>query len=108
MKLLLPLILSDEQLQAVEDLAATNYSPEKIALFLDMDKACILQHYYNPLSEFRTAYDRGQLQARFLVNQKQLELAKSGNITAAQIYLKEAEITRTENVLKNVLFGDEY
>lgn len=103
-----PLILSDEQLEDVENLAAVNYSPEKIALYLDLDKKAFLQHYYNHLSEVRMAYDKGQLQAEYLVNLKQLELAKSGNITAAQIFLKEAEKNKVQNILKQILFGDEY
>lgn len=104
---LLPLVLSDEELQSVRDLAAVNYAPEKIALYLDIDKALFLQHWYNHDSDVRLAYDGGQLQAEFAINQKQLELAKSGNITAAQIFLKESEKVKTSNILKQILFGDE-
>ena len=103
----LPLILSDEQLEAVEKLAAVNYSPEKIALYLDVDKKAFLEHYYDHLSEIRQAYDKGQLEAEFLINQKQLELAKSGNITAAQIFLKESEKNKVQNILKQILYGHE-
>ena len=104
---LLPLRLSDEQITAVEDLAAVNYSPEKIALYLDVSKEAFLSYYYDPLSDIRQAYDKGQLQAEFMINQKQLELAKSGNITAAQIFLKESERVRVDNIRKQVLFGNE-
>jgi len=104
---LLPLRLSDEQLTAVEDLAAVNYSPEKIALYLDVSKEAFLSHYYDHMSDIRQAYDKGQLQAEFMINQKQLELAKSGNITAAQIFLKESERVRVDNIRKQVLFGNE-
>ncbi|MHA3788323.1 hypothetical protein ACX0HA_08955 [Flavobacterium hauense] len=103
----LPLILSDEQLEAVENLAAVNYSPEKIALYLDVDKKAFLEHYYDHLSVIRQAYDKGQLEAEFLINQKQLELAKSGNITAAQIFLKESEKNKVQNILKQILYGHE-
>jgi hypothetical protein len=102
------LYLSDEQLQDVENLAALNYSPEKIAVYLDVAKVQFMALYYDKLSDVRTSYDRGQLLADFLVNQKQLELAKSGNITAAQIFLKEAESNKVKNILNNVLFGHEY
>jgi hypothetical protein len=105
---LLPLLLSDEQITAIEDLAAVNYSPEKIALYLDVSKEAFMSHYYNDKSNVRLAYDKGQLQAEFMVNQKQLELARSGNITAAQIFLKESERIRIDNIRKQVLFGNEY
>lgn len=105
---LLPLKLSEEELQVIHDLAAVNYSPEKIAIYLDLDKAAVLAEFYNKLSDFRTAYDRGMLEAEFLINQKQGELAKSGNITAAQVFLKENERIRNENLLKNILFGHDY
>lgn len=100
------MVLSEEQIKAVEDLAAANYSPEKIALYLDVDKADFLKEWYDHHSEIRTAYDRGQLQAEFLINQKQLELAKSGNITAAQIFLKENEKVKIDNIRNRILFGD--
>jgi hypothetical protein len=101
------MVLSEEQIKAVEDLAAANYSPEKIALYLDVNKAEFLKEWYDHHSDIRTAYDRGQLQAEFLINEKQLDLAKSGNITAAQIFLKEAERVKTENIRNRILFGDE-
>lgn len=104
----LPLILSDEELQTIEDLAATNYSPEKIALYLDTDKRLFMDYWYDHLSDVRTCYDRGRLKAEFSINQKQLELASAGNITAAQIFLKESEKIKVENTLKQILFGGEH
>ncbi|MFL9844736.1 hypothetical protein [Flavobacterium rhizosphaerae] len=104
-KQLFPLSLAEEQLKAVSDLAAVNYSPEKIALYLGVDKKLFLQHWYDHDTDIRIAYDGGQLEAEFLTNQKQLELAKSGNITAAQIYFKEAEKVRVDNIRKQILFG---
>jgi len=104
-KRLLPIALSDEQLATIEDLAGVNYAPERVALYLDINKDLFMQHWYDHDSEIRIAYDRGQLQAEFMVNQKQQELAKSGNITAAQIFLKESEKIKTENIRNQVLFG---
>lgn len=101
------IVLSDEQLVIVADLSACNYSPEKIALYLEVDKAQFLKAWYNHKSDIRTAYDRGQLESEFLINSKQLELAKAGNITAAQIFLKEQERVRVDNIRKRILFGDE-
>jgi hypothetical protein len=66
-----------------------------------------LKLWYDRTSEVRTAYDRGQLQSEFLIHQKQLDLAKAGNITAAQIFLKESERIKTENIRNHILFGDD-
>ncbi|MES2487129.1 MAG: hypothetical protein V4581_14425 [Bacteroidota bacterium] len=99
-------ILSDEQLEAVADLAATNYSPEKIALYLQVDKAGFMQQWFDRCSLIREAYDGGQLKAEFEINQKQLELARAGNITAAQIFLKESAAIKIENLKKQCLFGE--
>ncbi len=98
--------LSDQELDAVEQLAAANYSPEKIALYLDQEKEAVLKEWYNPESEFRIRYNRGQLVVEFNINNKQRELAESGNITAAQIFLKESEKVRIENFRNQCLFGE--
>jgi len=107
MKLLVnPLKLSDEQLDDVQNLAAANYAPEKIALYLDVNKTEFMQAWCNPDGEIRIYYNRGQLMSEFKINDKQRELAESGNITAAQIFLKEAEKTKLEN-LRNQFFFNE-
>lgn len=102
------LIFSDEDLTIIEQLSGCNYSPEKIALYLDMGKKEFLKEWRNPDSLVRTAYDRGKLVSSFLINQKQKENAESGNITAAQVFLKEAKEEEAKNILNNVLYGDDY
>lgn len=104
----LPILLSDDELTTIEDLSACNYSPEKIALYLSMDKKAFLEVWYDKESLLRVAYDRGQLASEFVINQKQLDLAKSGNITAAQVFLKEAEKNEINNIRNRVLFGNEH
>lgn len=93
---------------AVHDLAGNNYSPEKIALYLDVDKKAFLQLWSNKESEVRLAYERGKLVAEFNINNKQKELAEKGNITAAQIFLKESEKNEVNNIRNRILFGDDY
>lgn len=102
---LIEIKLSDEELVQVEDLAACNYSPELVAKYLDVDKTAFMRLWYNKDSLVRTHYDRGQLVAEFSVNQKQKELAVAGNITAAQIFLKESEAQKFKNTLNQVLYG---
>lgn len=101
----LPQKFSDEELEHVEKLAALNYSPEKIALYLDVEKKTFLQLWYDKNSLVREHYDRGQLQSEYEINLKQLDLAKSGNITATQIVQKTAEETRINNIRNQILFG---
>jgi hypothetical protein len=99
---------SEEEMTAIHDLAGNNYSPEKIALYLDVDKKAFLQLWSNKKSEVRLAYERGKLVAEFNINNKQKELAEKGNITAAQIFLKESEKNEVNNIRNRILFGDDY
>lgn len=104
----LELKFSDEEYTAIHDLAGCNYSPDHIALYLEVDKKSFLQLWYDKDSEVRKHYERGKLIAEFNINNKQKELAEKGNITAAQIFLKEAEKNEVNNIRNRILFGDDY
>jgi hypothetical protein len=104
----LDLKFSEDEMTSIHDLSGCNYSPEKIALYLDVDKTAFLQLWYQKESAVRTAYERGKLESEFKINAKQKELAEKGNITAAQIFLKEAEKTEINNIRNRILFGDDY
>ncbi len=99
---------SEEELTSIEDLAACNYSPEKIALNLDVDKKAFIETWNNPESYVRLAYEKGKLESVYKINLKQKELAVAGNITAAQIFLKESEKNEVNNIRNRILFGDDY
>jgi hypothetical protein len=106
MKLLFnSLKLSEEELDAVESLSSSNYSLEKIAIYLEKDFFEIQNEFNIPDSEFRLRYDRGQLIPVYEINNKQKELALSGNITAAQIFLKESNNVKIVNIRNKCLFG---
>ena len=105
---LLDIKFSEEEYTAIHDLAGCNYSPEKIAVYLEVDKKAFMRLWYDKNSEVRKNYDRGQLIAEFNINNKQKELAEKGNITAAQIFLKEAEKNEVNNIRNRILFGDDY
>ena len=105
---LLDLKFSEEEYTAIYDMAGCNYSPEKVAMNLEVDKKAFLQLWYDKNSEVRKQYDRGILIAEFNINNKQKELAEKGNITAAQIFLKEAEKNEVNNIRNRILFGDDY
>lgn len=96
---------SDEELTAIHDLAGCNYSPEKIALYLDVDKKAFLQTWYNKESLVRQSYDRGKLLTDFNISNKQKELAEAGNITAAQIFIGLREATEIEQIRNQILYG---
>ena len=102
------LIITDDEMTIIEELSGCNYSPEKIALYLDADKTEFLKLWRTKDSLVRVAYDRGKLVSSFEVNKKQKENAQSGNITAAQIFLKESKEEEAKNILNNVLYGSEY
>ena len=95
----LELKFSEEEYTSIHDLAGCNYSPEKIALYLDVDKKAFLDLWYQKESDVRKAYERGKLVADFNISNKQKELAEAGNITAAQIFIGLREVTEVENIV---------
>ena len=101
----LELKFSEDEYTAIHDLAGCNYSPEKIALYLDVDKKEFLQLWYQKESLVRQAYERGKLVADFNISNKQKELAEAGNITAAQIFIGLRKDTEVETIRNQCLFG---
>ncbi|WZL88309.1 hypothetical protein VS868_11950 [Salinimicrobium sp. 3283s] len=99
--------LSQEEFEQIEDLAACNYSPEQIAKYLDIRKEDFMAAWYNHRHPVRHHYDRGQLVADVEINQKALETAKAGNLTAMQVYQKNRETVHVENLKKQILFAGE-
>ena len=101
----LELKFSEEEMTSIHDLAANNYAPEKIALYLDVDKKAFMRLWYDKESAVRLAYERGKLVSEFTITNKQKELAEKGNITAAQIFLKESKENEINNIRNQCLFG---
>ena len=101
----LELKFSEEEMTSIHDLAGCNYSPEKIALYLDVDKKAFLELWYQKESAVRQAYERGKLVSDFNISNKQKELAEAGNITAAQIFIGLRKDTEVETIRNQCLFG---
>lgn len=101
----LELKFSEEEYTSIHDLAGCNYSPEKIAIYLDVDKKAFLQLWHQKESMVRQAYERGKLVADFNISNKQKELAEAGNITAAQIFIGLREVTEVERIRDQILYG---
>ncbi|SFU48987.1 hypothetical protein SAMN05216480_10533 [Pustulibacterium marinum] len=98
--------LAQEEFDSIEQLAGVGYTPEKIAQYLDVDKELFMKRWHIKDSPIRYAYDKGALQTEFNTLNQQRELAESGNITAAQIFLKEKERIRIDNIRKQCLFQE--
>jgi hypothetical protein len=103
---LLDLKFSDEDLEQVMALAACNYSPELCAVQLGLDKEAFYKMWCKKESDLRQSYDAGKLKATFGIMNKQRELAESGNITAAQIFLKESKEIEINTIRHQCLFGE--
>lgn len=103
---LIELKFSDEELEQVMALAACNYTPELCAVHLGMDKKSFIQKWQNKESNLRQAYDAGKLKATFGIMDTQRDLAEKGNITAAQIFLKESKEIEINNIRNQCLFGE--
>jgi len=95
---------SAEQIHEIENLSGLNYSVRKIAMYLDIPVRELEKEYENLESKFRYHYERGQLLNQALIDNKLVENAKGGNITATQIYMKQAKENKLNN-LKYELFG---
>lgn len=102
---LIELKFSEAEYTDIHNLAGCNYLPEKIALYLDVDKKAFLELWYQKESLVRQAYERGKLVADFNISNKQKELAEAGNITAAQIFIGLRKDTEVENIRNQCLFG---
>jgi len=99
--------LSQEELEELEDYAACNYRPQQIAKVMGYDKSAFMQAWLDKANLVRHHYDKGRLEADFMINQKALETAKAGNLTAMQIWQKNKDAVHVENLKEQILFGGE-
>ena len=98
--------LTEEEEKTIMDMAACNFTPSSIAKALDYSHKDFLLKWMDKRSAVREAYDAGKLLADFQVINKQRELAESGNITAAQIFLKETKEREIANIRDKILKDD--
>ena len=98
--------LTEEEEKMIMDMAACNFTPSSIAKALDYSHKDFLLKWMDKRSAVRQAYDAGKLLADFQVINKQRELAESGNITAAQIFLKEIKEREVANIRDKILKDD--
>lgn len=97
------LFLTEFQYTVIEKMASTNYSISQIAMYLGVNKKVLKTEWENHESEVRYHYDRGILVSQYEINEKLLNDAKSGNITAAQIFDKNRDKLIFENHKNRIL-----
>lgn len=98
--------LSDEELETISDLAALNYTLSQMAMYLDIDVTNFAIAAREPNSAVQHYIDKGQLQAEFEVNQKLLESAKGGNLTAGMMLEKIRDRNIIEQIKSRILFHE--
>jgi hypothetical protein len=99
--------LNDEDYKKIEDLAGCNYSPDKIAMYLNVDAKAFLRAWNDKASQIRFHYDRGILIIQAEADMKLVESAKTGNITAYQQYQKQSLLNKIDNLKKKQLLDSE-
>lgn len=101
------LMLSDEQFDTIAALSALNYTRAQMALYLEIDLLAFEKAIFAENSKIQHHISRGKLESKFLVNEKLLANAQTGNITAAQEYFKSVNANEVEEVKRKILFYED-
>ncbi|WP_322970331.1 hypothetical protein [Faecalibacter sp. LW9] len=99
-----PLLLSDEDYDKIEQMAAMNYTVRQMALYLEQPFIHFNLLAHEKTSEVYVRITRGRLQTDFEIDQSLQENAKKGNLTAIQQREKNKEQKRIEDIKAN-FFG---
>jgi hypothetical protein len=102
-----PLMLSDEQFDTIAALSALNYTKAQMAVYLEIDLLAFEKAIWAKDSKVQHYIIRGKLQSKFLVNEKLLANAQTGNITAAQEYFKAVNAHEVEEIKRKILFYED-
>jgi len=98
-----PLKFSDEEFETIEHLAATNFTPKNMAIYLGVNFKDFEKEFQNKASKVSFHYNKGILSAAFEIENQLLKNAKSGNITAAQESKKATEKRAFQNHKDRIL-----
>lgn len=102
-----PIKLCEEEYADIEKLAGTGYTPEEIAMYLSVDPIEFKRQLAKEESTVRFHYNKGILTTNYEISEKLLENAKSGNITAVEIFQKRQEAVFVHNI-KRKFFNNGY
>ncbi len=78
---------NDEEIAEIEKMAGLCFTPEQIAIVLQVDSTEFRAAYNNPNDEVYSYYQRGSLMHESEVRNSIFQLAKGGSSTAQQQYL---------------------
>ncbi len=96
---------SPEAIDEIENLSASGYTIEEVAIYFRLDVSFLFNQYNNPDSEFRIAYDSGMLKHKAKRDIELNRSASNGSITAIQILEKMLEKRRIEEYKYKLLNG---
>jgi len=106
--------LTNEQLKTIEQLGGLHYSPEKIAMYLELDKNEFISAFNTTENDpqyhsgnIRYHYDRGLLLAQTEVDKANLKRARDGNLTSVAQFKKDVTIQNFENAKRRILYQDD-
>ena len=95
----------DETISEIEEYSATGYSVTEIAVILGLSERWLLDMYETEGSQFRIAYDSGNLKHKAKRDIELNRSASNGSITAIQILEKMLEKRRIEEFKYKLLNG---
>jgi hypothetical protein len=98
--------LTPEQLDELEALAATNYTPRECAKYFGKDVRQFLAAYEDEFHPIRKRYDEGLFRCRAEILIAQANSARTGNITSAQVYLKAMDDKHFETQRERLINGE--
>lgn len=96
--------LTPEQKEELTKLGELQWEEDDIAAFFGWNKKILHRELQDPSSEVSTCYLRGQLQAKFMLEERLLSDAKGGNLTAAKQF-SDLMRDRSFKMSKLDLFG---
>lgn len=94
-------------LEQITELSSVKFGPREIAISLGFNIKQFYKQYNDKDSSIRQAYEKGKLETLYAILSKNKELAMSGNITSAQVYLKETKELEIAEIRNRILFGHE-
>lgn len=101
------ILIKADQIEVVEELAALNYTPKELAMYLNVDLESFMKEWNNKESTLRYHYDKGILQAKAEIELACLEAAKGGYITQAQRFDKILEANKFEKEKQSLIYGED-
>lgn len=99
--------LDDQQILDIENLSGCNYSPEQIAMYIDVDVDEFVREWHDENSQIRYRYERGKLLVLAESDMQLADSARKGNVTSYQVYRRSSLDRKFENLKKKILLDKE-